>query len=238
MTNLPAADPKNQAAPESAPAPLVGAAEFEFHMREFWEKNRNFIYLVIAAVLLAVIGREAWQYFAAESERATRAEFARAEDKADKLAAFATAHGGHALAGVALMRIADQKYDTGDFKGAAEHYAKAAGALPAGLPQARAKLGEIMARLGGGDKAGAETALKAYSADTALPATIRAEAAYHLAAVQAELGKKDEALKSIEQITKIELGSAWARNGNALRLSLEGPAPAATPALTLKPGGE
>ena len=243
MTETPAAPSKDNPTPaETAPAPLVGAAELEFQVRTFWEKNRNFIYGVIAIAVLAVLGREGWQYLSAQREQERRTEFARAADQADKLAAFAATHAGHPLAAVAQLRVADQKYDAGDFKGAAEHYAKAAAASAPGMTQARAKLGEIMSRLGGGDKAGAETALKTFIADATLPATLRAEGAYHLASVQAELGRKDDALKSIEQITKIEMTSGWAQRGLALRLSLENATPAAaTPGsspFTLKPGSE
>lgn len=244
MTDTPATTPKDNPAPaESAPAPLAGAAEFEFLVRSFWEKNRNFVYGVIVVALLAVVGREGWQYYSAQRERSVQAEFALAGDRADKLTAFAAAHGGHRLSGVALLRLADKKFEAADFKGAAELYGKAAAALPAGLTRSRAKLGEIMCRLAGGDKSGAESALKAFVAEAAHPATIRAEAAYHLAEVQADLGKKDEALKSIEEISKIELTTEWARRGLALRLALETPKPASTPAtgatpFTIKPGND
>jgi predicted negative regulator of RcsB-dependent stress response len=243
MTDTPAAPTKdNQTPADAAPAPLVGAAEFEFQVRTFWEKNRNFVYGVIAVALLAVLGREGWQWFAASREQDTQAAYARAGDQADKLAAFAAAHGGHPLAGAALLRVADQKFEAGDFKTAGENYTKAASTLPAGLTQARARLGAAMSQASAGDKAGAETALSALANDTAQPATLRAEASYHLAAVQAAQGRKDAALKSIEQISKIELNSGWARRGAALRLTLEGPAKPAenTPAtggLTLKPKG-
>lgn len=244
MTDTPAATPKdNQTPAEAAPAPLAGAAEFEYQVRTFWEKNRNFVYGVIAVALLAVVGREGWLYYAAQREQSVQAEFARAGDQADKLAAFAAANGGHRLAGVALLRLADRKFEAGDFKGAAEHYGKAGAALAPGLTQARAKLGEIMSRLAGGDKTGAENSLKAFLAEAAHPATIRAEVAYHLAEVQADLGKKDEALKSIEEISKIELTTEWARRGLALRLALETPKAASAPAtgtvpFTVKPGSE
>lgn len=243
MTDTPAAPAKDNKNPaDTAPAPLVGAAEFEFQVRTFWEKNRNFIYVVVAVALLAVLGREGWQWFAASREQDTRAAYARAGDQADKLAAFAAAHGGHPLAGTALLRIADQKFEAGDFKAAGDNYAKAASALPAGFTAARAKLGAAMSQASASDKAGAETALATLANDTAQPPTLRAEASYHLATVQAAQGKKDAALKSIEQISKVELNSGWARRGAALRLSLEGPAKPAESApaaggLTLKPKG-
>lgn len=235
--------------PTAAPAPVVGAAELAAHVQTFWEKNRNLILGACAAGILAIAAVEAWRVYAAARDRGVQEEFAAAGADATKLTRFAADHSGHPLAGAALLRLADQKFEAGDFKGAAGLYAQSADSATLAALRGRARLGAAMSQILGGDRAAGETALQAISADAALPKGVRAEAAYHRASLALEDGKREEAAKLAGEVGTLDATSGWAQRAAALRASLEvvAPAPAAAsapaPAPTessplFKPGGE
>lgn len=214
---------------------------FETAVQSFWAKNRQGILIVAIVALLAIIGREAWQYFAASREQGVRAEYAKTGDQAAKLETFAGANSGHALAGVAYLRIADEKFTAGDYKNAVASYQKAAGSLTNLALLGRAKLGAAVSQLNGGDRAAGETALKAIGADATLDKGVRAEATYHLAAMAAEAGRNDEVKKLAEEISKIDSTSSWAQRATLLVVrqpDAAKPAEPTAPTLSFKPGGE
>lgn len=235
MSQLPPANPT----PEGTTPVYVPTLETAIH--GFWAKNRQFILVLWVAALLAIIGREAWQYFAASREKAVQAEYAKIADQTTKLEAFANANSGHALAGVAWLRLADEKFAAGDFKTAAVHYQKATGTLKNAALLGRAKLGAAVSQLNGGDRAAGETALKAVGADAILDKGVRAEATYHLAVFAVDAGKADEAKKLAEEVSKIDPLSSWAQRATLLLTSSPAtpkPAGATAPTLSFKPGGE
>ena len=239
MSQLPSAEPTPHSAnPSDAPVVEPG---FEVQVQAFWEKNRTFILLACVAALLAIVGREGWQYLAAMREKGVQEEYAKVADKADKLAAFADAHSGHALAGVAYLQLADQKFEAADYKQATALYTKAAGALKNDSLLGRARIGAAISQINGGDKAAGEAALKALGADQAVLKSVRAEATYHLASVAYEAGKTDEARKLVEEVTKIDASGSWSQRATALLATLSAGAPSAdgsTPAISFKPGGK
>ncbi len=232
--------------PQATATPESTGTSLEPVVREFWDKNRKFLLGLCAAVLLAIVVRESWQYFADARDREVRDAFAQAGGDASRLGRFAADHAGHPLAGAALLLVADQKFEAGDFKAAAGSYGQAAGALKHEVLLGRARLGQAVSQLRGGDTAGGEAALKAVSADAVLPAAIRSEAAYHLATLALDAGRKDEAVKLTEEISKIDAAGAWAQRAATLRASIEvaepaapaAPAPATSePAPLFKPSG-
>ena len=209
-------------------------------MQAFWEKNRNLILLACAATLLAIVAREGWQYFSALREQGVQEEYARIADKSDKLAVFAEANSGHALAGVAYLRLADDTYAAADYKQAAGIYQKAAGALKNEALLGRAKLGAAMSQLSAGDKTAGEAALKALGADQTIPKGVRAEATYHLASLAYEAGNFSETRKLVEEVGKLDANGGWSQRATMLLATLETggkPADASAPTLSLKPGG-
>lgn len=237
MSQLPPAEHPSRHA-DSAAAPVVEPG-FEVTMQIFWEKNRSFILGMCAIALLAIVLREGWQYYATQHEAGVREEFARISDQPAKLASFAEANSGHPLAGVALMRLADDKYVAGDFTGAAAGYAKAIGVLKNEALLGRAKLGAAMCQISGNDKAAGEAALRVLSADTTLLKGVRAEATYHVASLAAAAGKADEVKQLVEQISRIDATSSWSQRATLLLASLPAgkvPAAATSDALTFKPG--
>ncbi|MDI1320430.1 MAG: tetratricopeptide repeat protein [bacterium] len=218
-----------------ADAVVVVEPGFEVIAQEFWDRNRNFIFMVIAAALLVIAGREGGSYFAASREADLQADYAKVADSPDRLATFADAHNGHALAGVAYLRVADSKFSAGEFKSAATYYTKAAGSLQNEALLGRAKLGAAFSQFSSGDQAGGEAALKALSADPAVFKSTRAEAAYHLASLAAAAGKADEVRKLAEQVSLIEANGPWAQRATILVASLPATGAPATVPATAKP---
>jgi hypothetical protein len=235
MTTDPSVD---QTKDTAAPAPA--APDHAAQLQSFWEKNRTFILGLCAVILVVIIGREGWDYFSASREQQLSADYAAVAGQPDKLAKFAEEHAGHALAGVAWLRLADDKYSAGDYKTAAANYQKAANALQVDVLKGRAKLGAAMSQIAGGDKAAGEAALKALSADTSLEKNVRAEATYHLAALASENGNAEEAIKLADEVSKIDPIGMWAQRSFVLRATLaqKAPAAAAPGGIQFKPGGE
>ena len=217
------------------PAASVPAPDFAAQMHSFWEKNRSFVLMFCAAVILFIVGREGWDYFNARREQTIREEYARASESPDKLAGFAAEYSSHALAGIAWLRLADQEYSIGDFKTATTNYQRAASSLTEPALKSRARLGASMSLLAGGDLAGGEAALKPLTTDATADKVIRAEACYHLATLANEAGRADEVRNLTDEITKIDPMSVWAQRAFALRASLAVD-PKVTPTLSLTPG--
>lgn len=216
-----------------AEAPVV-APGFEVAAQEFWNRNRNFILMLCAAAILVIAGREGWEYYTTSREADLQADYAKAGDSPDRLATFADAHPGHALTGVAYLRVADDKFSAGDFKSAGTYYQKAAGSLQNDALLGRARLGAAFSLLNSGDQAGGEAALQAVSADPAVFKSARAEAAYHLASHAAGAGKADEVKKLVEQINLIDATGPWAQRATLLEAAL--PVEAGKTAAAAAPG--
>lgn len=232
MSQLP---PANQSPEGTTP---VYAPAFETAIHAFWARNRQGILIVGVVALLVIVGREGWQAYTAGREQDVQAEYAKIADQSARLPAFAEAHPGHTLAGVAWLQLADEKFTAGDYKTAAAHYQKAFGALQNEMLLGRARLGAAISLLNGGDQAAGEAALKAISGDVALAKGARAEAAYHLTSLAAAAGKSDEVKKLAEEVTKIDAASSWAQRATLL-LTIQSatakPAPTADAGLTFKP---
>lgn len=234
----PAPQPQDPSAP---PPPPVGAEEFALTMRMFWEKHGAKVLMVVLVGFGIILGREGWQWFQASRERDIQAEYAKIGDRLDQLPKFANEYSGHALGGVAWLRLADDAYTKNDFKTAATHYGKAVESLENSSLKARARLGSAMSQLGAGDKAAAETTLKSLSSDTKAVTALRAEATYTLAVLAREAGKDDDARKFIDEISKIEPMGLWAQRGFLLKAQMEAAKPAApataAPTIEFKPKG-
>lgn len=210
MTTNPPAE--NQTKDQAAPI----EAGFEVAAHAFWDKNRRIILIACAIALAAVIGREGWFFFAAQHEAGIREDFARAADRPEQLVAFANAHAGHALAGVAFLQVADGKYTAGDFRGALDNYTKAVSSLKNPGLLARARVGAAMSQVGSGDKTAGEAGLKAVQADATLPKGARAEAVYHLATLALEAGNTQEVGRLVSEIGKLDAGSIWSQRASLL----------------------
>jgi tetratricopeptide (TPR) repeat protein len=239
MTNDPTAHP--QPHDPANPPPRVGAEEFAANVQAFWEKNRNFILLLIATALTIILAREGWQAYRGMRERGIQAEYAKVE-RIDQLPRFAESHRGHPLAGAAWLRVADDAYSKNDFRSAATNYTKAAEALEQPALKTRARLGVAMSQIAAGDQTTGETALKALSADNKAVATLRAEATYHLATLAHTAGRNDDAKQLLDEVSKIDPTGLWAQRAFGLRAQIDAStansaAPATAPLIEFKPKG-
>ncbi len=237
MTNDPTVTP--QPHDPANPPPRAGAEAFADQVHLFWEKNRAFVLLLIVVALGLILAREGWVAYGAMRERGIQAEYAKL-DRVDQLPRFAEANAGHALAGAAWLRVADDAYAKNDFRAAATNYTKAADSFENVTLKSRARLGAAMSQIAAGETAAGETALKALHADTAATSTLRAEAAFHLATLAFQGGRADEAKQFLDEVTKIDAMGFWAQRAFGLRAQIEAAKPAAastTPAIEFKPGG-
>ena len=238
MSQIPSADnTPAQVDPAAAPAADSG---LEPTLHNFWTKNRGFIFVVCVIVLVGIIGREGWQYFAAAREKSIQQDYAQVADKPDRLVAFAEANPGHPLAGIAYLQVADRKFEAADFKEASAMYTKASGSLKNEALLGRAKLGAAISLISSGDLAGGESALKAVSSDGSLSKTARAEASYHLASLASDAGRAEDVRKYVEEVTKNDLGGSWAQRATMLLANLPSSSkgPEIAPNLSLKPAGK
>lgn len=223
--NPPAGDDRNLVA--AATSPVV---TFEDRVRTFWTGNRNVITGLCVGVALAILAKGGWDYLQREQESGVVQVYA-AADSSDKLKAFAAAHAGHALAGVAQLRLADEAYQAGKATEAAALYQQAVGTLKGDPLGTRARLGRAVAQLAAGQATEATTALKALADDSTQLKAVRAEAAYHLASLAVEAKNADEAQRLVDQLMQIDVSSPWTQQAMMLRASLPAtPAPAAAAA--------
>ena len=203
----------------------VTAESFEYRLHKFWENYANSIYMFCAIVLIAIIGKGGYDFYTVRHENEIGTDYA-AASTSEKLKAFAAAHSGHQLAGVARLRLGDEAFASGNFTQAGTEYMAAAEVLKTGPFAGRARLGNAMAKLQAGQTAEAESQLKQLASDAAQMKAVRAEAAYQLASEAAGAGRNDEALKYLDQVMTIAQSGTWAQRALMLRATL--PAPTAS----------
>jgi hypothetical protein len=205
---------------------------FEYKLQQFWKNNGKIVMAVCVVILLAILAKGGFELYQAQQEKGIEDEYAAASTP-EKLKTFATAHAGHALAGVAQLRMADDDYTAGKFADALTSYEKASAILKTGPLAARAQLGTAMAKIGAGKAAEGEATLKQLSGDANQLKAIRAEATYHLTSLAAEAGRADDVAKYSDLVMQIDANTSWAQRAMALRASLPvapAPAPIASPA--------
>jgi hypothetical protein len=223
------ATPSDPKLPATVPAQdaavtLDPATPFEEGLRLFWERNRNAVYVLCVLVLLGILAKGGWDYWAAQKAAQVGADYAAAASP-EQLKHFAADHAGEPLAGVAELRVGDTAYGAGKMADAATAYQQAVTALPAGPLAARAKLGLAMAEVQSGRTGEGEAGLRQLATDPAQLKAVRTEAAYQLASLAATAGRADEVRKLAEQLVQIDPSSPWTQRAFELQSTL--PAPAA-----------
>jgi hypothetical protein len=211
--------PSDQKTAAGSPAGPGAAPSYEEKFHGFWKKNRSTIFAGCVAVLLVVTGKGAWEIFNAQREKSTAADYAAAITP-EALRAFARAHQGHRLAGVASLRLADDEYSAGKYPDALEDYELAAEALRGTPLGGRAQLGQAVCKIQAGRTEDGEAQLKQLAADLAQLQAVRAEAAYHLASVAADGGRVEDAKKFADQVQQIDPAGIWAQRAITLRANL------------------
>lgn len=222
----PAGDDRNL-----VPVDATTATSFEDKVHLFWQKNGTAVLTLCGLVVVGFLAKGGWDYMAAQKEAGLESEYAAAAN-ADQLKAFAAKHADHSLAGIALLRVADEAYAAGKAADALAGYEKAQPALKGTPLAARTKLGIALSKIGAGKAAEGTADLKAL-ADAANEAKIvRVEAGYHLASLAAEAGNAADVQKYSEQIMKLDPQSPWAQRAFGLRASLPAPKAEAAAAKT------
>lgn len=228
----PAGDDRNL-----VPVDETSAVAFEDKLHVFWRKNGGIVLGVCVAILLGILGKGAWEYFQKQKDVEIAQAYA-AANTTEQLKAFAAAHGGHSLAGIAQLRIADEAYAAGKFADAIGGYEKALEVLKEGPLATRAQMGRALAKAQTGKAPEATNELKQLADDAKQLDATRAEAAYHLASIAAEAGNVADAQKYVTQVSQLSAdprGNPWVSRAMALQMNLprptEGsPAPEAPPA--------
>lgn len=218
----PAGDDRNLVAVDENYAALT----FEDRAHRFWQNNQTWILAACVAVIVGLLAKGGWDYLARQRELDVERAYAVATTP-EQLKAFAAAHEGHSLAGLAQLRVADDSYTAGKYADALAAYEKALPALTGSPFAARAQLGRAMAKVLSGKAAEGSGELKQLAADANQLAAVRAEATYNLASLAAEAGNAADVQKYTDQIMQIDPSSPWAQRGMMLRASLAA-APAAT----------
>src|SRR5262249_18760438 len=160
----------------------------------FWRKNRRAVFVAVAVVLLAIVGREAWGYLAQRRELDVENAY-NAASSPEQLKAFAAAHAEHTLAGIAHLRLGGEADKAGQSAHAVAGYDKAIAILKSGPLVARAQLGRALAKAQSGKTPEAGNELKQLANDTKQLKGIRTEAAYHLTSLAVDAGNAADAQK-------------------------------------------
>lgn len=205
------------------------APTFEDRLQIFWRKNSRTVVALVVIVVLAIVARYAFEWFAAKRNEAIRADYAAATTD-EQLQAFAAANPTAPLAGVARLRLADEAYAAGNYTAAREGYAAAAPLLGSDPLAARARLGAAIAPLQAGDVAAARPALEALANDTSFAAPLRAQVAYQLAVLARDGAQIADATRWTDVVLASDPESVWAQRAMQLRSSLPAaPVAAAAP---------
>lgn len=165
----------------------ASAPDLEEVVQQFWEKNKSLLMALAAVVLVAIIVRNGWAYYQVSQVESAREEFSQAET-GSTLEAYADDHAGSALAGVALLKVADEAYGEKRYSDAVAAYDAAAADLEGTPFVHRLALGRAMATVMNGDVSGGKTALQSVANDTSASEAVRGEAVYHLAALALDSG--------------------------------------------------
>lgn len=191
------------------------APSFEDRVQMFWESHGRTVITGLVLVGVFFAARSAFGLYVEHRENAVRAAYAGAND-ASSLKAFALAHPSAPLAGAAWLRIADEAYAAGDYAVAASAYASAAPLLKAEPLGARARLGESIALLLAGD-ASAASVMEKLAGDTALPAVIRAESAYHLAVLARDAADSEAVARWVALTLSVDTSGLWAQRASRIQ---------------------
>lgn len=214
--------------PEDTPVPAAALnpnselppdADVEEKFNNFWKENGVAIFGGIALGGLAVVGVQVFGFFSDKAETAVREAFAETVSIEDKVS-FAEAHVDHALGAIALLQVADTRFEEGAFGEAATRYEAAASRLEEPSLRSRARLGQAASLLFDGQTQLGQSKLEALAQDPEALPEIRSEAAYHLAVTYWEA----DDLAKVDVFTEVILtldDPIWATRATALRERLQ-----------------
>lgn len=189
---------------------------FDETLRQAWARYGNAIYVVCALIALGIIAKGTWDYLSAQREIGIEREYAACVSP-DSFKAFALSHPGHALTGLAELKVADDSFATNHFDEARTHYQNAVAILADGPFRSHAQLGLAVSNAALGKSAEAEAGFKQLMNDTTQLKAIRCEAGFHLASIAADAGRAAEVQTLAEQLLSIDPNSPFAERAFSLR---------------------
>lgn len=180
----------------------------EDRIHVYWIENKAFIAGCITLLALVIIAFNGMKMYVGYAESKIQAAYAEAMAN-DALDVFAKEYSNQALGGLAALDVADLEYKLGHYETAVEYYDIALGALDNDILAGRARLGLAFATYYNGSKEAGLTQLSTVAADSSFPASIRAEAAYHLA-IDADIAGDSTAFESYAaQVTDNPMPGQW-----------------------------
>ncbi len=191
------------------------APSIEDRIYEFWEKNKNLILFLIVAIIVIIVGRQAIGAFTKSREKSIQKIYAEVKTSEGKRS-FANEHKGHPLGGFALLELADESYQEGEFTKAAVDYENALKRLEEPVLIARAKLGQSIALIQSGMDSKGISLLEDLARDEKLGVdAIRCEAYYHLASLSQENGDNELARSYLNAIVELAPTGIWANRATS-----------------------
>jgi predicted negative regulator of RcsB-dependent stress response len=221
--------------PESTPAAngeINVTPGFEEKLQQFWLRNQRGLLALALVVLLAIVGKGAWEYMGVQKEREIGRAYALAKTP-EQLQSFAKAQAGHELAGIAWVQVADAAYADGKYSDAVSAYQAARKDLTGGPIGDRAALGLAMAQLQSGQASEGQSGLKQLVDASGVSKGVQVEAAYQLASLAHASGNAEVVKQYTDRIMQIDPASPWAQRAMTLRTA--GPAMAASSASSVQP---
>lgn len=202
--------PKNPLFPENADLKtdsLHSEQTAEEQISAYWEKNQSSILTAIAIAAIVIVGFQGYKIMQAQAEEELQSAYREASD-AGSLDAFIDSYSETTLAGFAALESAHLAYAEEDYATALELYEKAARALPENPMLGKARLGIAFAHYQI-DSAKGLSLLDSLLADSTLLDSVRAEAAYVLAAHAKTEGDLEKAKSYAEMVQSFENAGSW-----------------------------
>ena len=202
--------PKNPLFPENADLKadsLHSEQTAEEQISAYWEKNQSSILTAIAIAAIVIVGFQGYKIMQAQAEEELQSAYREASD-AGSLDAFIDSYPETTLAGFAALESAHLAYAEEDYATALELYEKAARALPENQMLGKARLGIAFAHYQI-DLAKGLSLLDSLLADSMLLESVRAEAAYVLAAHAKTEGDLEKAKSYAEMVQSFENAGSW-----------------------------
>lgn len=210
----PAGDDRNLVAVDAATA-----VTFEDKLRLFWQNNSGVVWGVCIAIILAILGKEGWNYMQRQKETELENTYAAATTP-EQQKAFAAAHPDHPLAGVAYLQIGDDAYKAGKPADAVAAYDKAIASFKSGPAAARAQIGRAVANVQAGKASEGAAELKKLAEDATQLKAVRTEAAYDLTSLAVDAGNATDAQKYVDLLMQIDPTSNWTQRAMSLRATM------------------
>lgn len=184
--------------------------DFEERMKLFWQRNQVLIIAVVVLAFVGAIGYQLVNQYRLSYEAKVQDAYRSANNQA-ALLAFAEAYPRNALAAIALLEVADEHYQSSDYAAAASLYGQVATLLAARQDPltGRARVGQGIALLRGGEINAGQAALQTSLADTTLADPYRAEAAYHLAILSLKQGNPQAARDFLQEGAGLPNAGSW-----------------------------